>query len=230
MVSNQKHIINLLEKNNYYYDWLFEKIRPYISSKDILEVGSGSGYISKKMLLEGLCVTSTDKNTLIDESRLKDLNFLQLDISSKKDVKNIAKKKKYGTIICLNVLEHIDDDSLALSNLLEMLKSGGVLILQLPHYKCMYNGIDKGLGHYRRYNKKSLISLLKGQSVKMLVNRSINFISIFPWFLYGTLFGKDRLKQFYFTSFNKLIKISDFIDKLFFNRVGLSLIVVLRKD
>jgi len=48
MVSNQKHIINLLEKNNYYYDWLFEKIRPYISSKDILEVGSGSGYISKK--------------------------------------------------------------------------------------------------------------------------------------------------------------------------------------
>ena len=51
------------------------------------------------------------------------------------DVKYSLHFGKYDTVFSLNVVEHIKDDSLAISNCKKFLKDGGALIILVPAYK-----------------------------------------------------------------------------------------------
>lgn len=64
-------------------------------------------------------------------------------------------------IYSYNVLEHIKDDVLILKILKEKLNPGGVLLLYLPAFQCLYSSMDKKVGHYRRYTRPRLMSLLQ---------------------------------------------------------------------
>ena len=57
-------------------------------------------------------------------------------------------------------MEHIKDDHLAIKNMVKLLKPGGNLVILVPAYQALYNNFDTTLEHYRRYNKKSLTSLM----------------------------------------------------------------------
>ena len=50
-----------------------------------------------------------------------------------------------------NVLEHIQDDQEALTELVAKLKPGGQLVIFVPAFKCLYSRMDKMVGHVRRY-------------------------------------------------------------------------------
>ena len=60
-----------------------------------------------------------------------------------------------------NVLEHIEDDFGALLKLHDKLRVGGTLALYLPAFSCLWTAMDDRVGHYRRYSKKGLLSLLQ---------------------------------------------------------------------
>src|SRR5437016_9797179 len=56
------------------------------------------------------------------------------------------------TVICLNVLEHIEDDRRGLANLYSALDHGGRAILLVPEGQSVFGTIDVALGHFRRYS------------------------------------------------------------------------------
>ena len=62
------------------------------------------------------------------------------------------------TVICMNVLEHIEDDVAALRALGAVLRPGGRLILQVPNYPRLFGSLDRSYGHFRRYSKGSLLA------------------------------------------------------------------------
>jgi SAM-dependent methyltransferase len=57
-------------------------------------------------------------------------------------------------------LEHIEDDKKALSEWKKYLKDGGKLILTVPAHIRLFGDLDRNAGHFRRYEKPQLISLL----------------------------------------------------------------------
>ena len=73
------------------------------------------------------------------------------------DITDISSLKgEFDVIICTEVLEHIEDDELALKTLYHKLKEGGHLIISTPHMKKYWTQDDEADGHVRRYEKEEL--------------------------------------------------------------------------
>ena len=97
------------------------------------------------------------------------------------------------SVICLNVLEHVEDDRLGLLNILSVLKSGGRAIILVPHDQAIFGTLDVALGHFRRYSHQELGD--KMEDAGFLVERILNFnrISRPPWYVSGRIFKRTTL-------------------------------------
>jgi SAM-dependent methyltransferase len=65
----------------------------------------------------------------------------------------------FDAVTALDVLEHISDDVQAASELVRVLKPGGILIITVPAMMCLWSDWDVSLHHYRRYCKASLLKI-----------------------------------------------------------------------
>lgn len=158
-----------------------------IKKVKLLEVGCNNGsfikYISgvKKFNITGSEIYL--KGIVLAKKYIPDVEFLQFDLT-----KTILKTRHFDVIAAFDVLEHIKEDSLALSNIYVMLQKNGKLILSVPQYNFMWSEIDELVHHQRRYNKKDLILKLKKAGFKVDFISSHVFI-LFPLMLFSRFFN-----------------------------------------
>lgn len=81
-----------------------------------------------------------------------------------------------STIICSEVLEHIDDDQLALREIFRVLKPGGDLILTVPMHRHYWRRDDEIVGHYRRYESGSLLRDLKTNGFHVVATAKVGSV------------------------------------------------------
>jgi SAM-dependent methyltransferase len=62
----------------------------------------------------------------------------------------------FDLITCLDVLEHVPDDRLALRELRRVTKPGGWLLATVPAYPALWSLHDRINHHYRRYERRTL--------------------------------------------------------------------------
>ena len=193
----------------------------------VLDFGAGNGNL-------------TD---LIRNSGYKNLCCLEID----EDLIKVLSKKGYETFSVLssisenfsavyssNVLEHIEDDRGVLIGLTRLIKIGGVIVLYLPARKILFSEFDVKVGHFRRYDKKSLKNLFEGSGMQIREIRYIDSIGFFVAALYKLLLkmGVTRINvSSSFKLFDILIlPISKIFDKTFVSRfLGKNIIVVAQK-
>lgn len=84
-----------------------------------------------------------------------------------------ALTETFDSIVCANVLEHIQDDVSFCRSLLKLLKPGGTLVMLVPAHMNLYSRYDLEAGHYRRYTKKTLRRTL--ESAGAIVDRLFSF-------------------------------------------------------
>ncbi len=85
--------------------------------------------------------------------------------------------ESFNFLTALDVLEHIQDDNSAISEMSRILKSNGIVIITVPHRMKYYTKQDRLIGHYRRYEITQIKSLFK--------KYRLNIIKIFG--VYGRL-------------------------------------------
>lgn len=78
------------------------------------------------------------------------------------------KDKSFDFISALDVLEHIENDKLAIFEISRILKRKGILIITVPHRMKYYTNQDKLIGHFRRYEIDKLISQCKKFNLKII--------------------------------------------------------------
>ncbi len=61
----------------------------------------------------------------------------------------------------LDVIEHLDDDLVALRELYRVMKPGGLLIVSVPAYKFLWTYWDDILGHRRRYTTRMMTEVAR---------------------------------------------------------------------
>ncbi|UEM19787.1 class I SAM-dependent methyltransferase [Skermanella mucosa] len=66
---------------------------------------------------------------------------------------------QFDTILYIDVLEHIEDDRDELARAAARLAPGGHLIVLAPAHQFLFTAFDQEIGHYRRYDRKSLLAL-----------------------------------------------------------------------
>jgi SAM-dependent methyltransferase len=141
----------------------------------VLDAGCGTGrHVCEAFRRQGITVAGVD---LKWDDLLKTRNFLSL-ITEENGGKwavaqaNIAKLPFadgfFDVVICSEVLEHIDDDARAISELMRVLRPGGDIVITVPRYlpericwaiSDAYHN-EPG-GHVRIYRKKGLSKLLE---------------------------------------------------------------------
>lgn len=212
--------------------WLFETLAPYCKN-NLLEIGSGIGNISELLLNHFSTVSLSDLRTEYCEmleqkfssnAHLKNIHLIDL---SEKDFeqKYHSLQNSFDTIIASNVVEHIEDDHLAIRNCKSMLHKGGRLVVLVPAYPWLYNSFDKELGHFCRYNKKTLTKLFTDEGFTITHSQYFNFAGIFGWWFSGTVLRKKVLPKNQLVLYNKLIPLIRLADKLVMRQSGLSVIV-----
>jgi SAM-dependent methyltransferase len=75
--------------------------------------------------------------------------------------KNFQPGKRFGLILMLDVLEHLDRPEEAVSCVYDLLEAGGVFLLTVPAFPVLWTNHDVINHHRLRYRKKTLIPLLR---------------------------------------------------------------------
>jgi len=215
-------------------NWMYGQIAPFIESP-VLEIGSGIGNISKCCLAEGHSLMMTDiRLEYIDFLKRgfseKEQQVLQLDLVDQNfDEKFEAYFGKFKTVFALNVIEHIEDDNLAIQNASKLLCAGGKLIILVPAHPLLYNKLDRNLFHFKRYGIGDLRKLMQISPLKLESVKGFNSLGIAAWIYGGLISRKGVIAGGDMKFYNRLVPIAKWIDKIIFFKLGLSLIAVSRK-
>jgi len=96
----------------------------------------------------------------------------------------------------------------------------------VPAYQSLYNGLDKMLGHKRRYTKSSLVTQLGSMGLNVIHKQYFNFAGIVGWWVSGHILKNKSMKEKQLALFNSLTSVFQLIDRLIFYNMGLSVIVI----
>ena len=103
-----------------------------IRKRNILDIGCGGGLISELLAKKNANVTGIDEN-IYNIKQAKEhakMGSIKIDYKNQSlDTFYKKNKKKYDLILCLEVLEHVDDVKKTLDKISELMKPGATLIL-----------------------------------------------------------------------------------------------------
>jgi 2-polyprenyl-3-methyl-5-hydroxy-6-metoxy-1,4-benzoquinol methylase len=220
--------LSILEGAPAYQQWVFEKIRPFLG-EEILEAGCGIGSLTGWLLQRGRVIAADVNENYLQTLRNKFQDHSNLRGVALWDIRHKPPRMfspPIDTIVCSNVLEHIEDDDSVLKNFYNLLPISGRLVLLVPALKSLYNNLDKGLGHYRRYSKNELDQKLRKSGFKTCHLNYFNSPGILGWLVNGTLLQRTLLPGRQVRIFNRIVPFFKLIDRVIPIPVGQSLIAV----
>ena len=190
-----------------YHQWILDEFRPFLG-QHLLEVGAGTGDFSKLLLQHqptSLTVLEPSQNMfpllkakLKNETHIECLNTFFGNIYQ-------SLSKQPDTIIYVNVLEHISEDKAELTYMYETLPKNGHVCIFVPALQWLYGTADENLGHFRRYHKKPLESLIQQVGFKIVKSRYFDLVGILPWWLLFCLFKNQEVKAGQVSIYDKLV-------------------------
>jgi SAM-dependent methyltransferase len=209
-----------------YNSWMFDRVRPWVGDA-VLEIGAGIGNLSA-FLMDRHRVTLTDTSvTYLDALRVRfagrsnvSVARLFLPTADPADF-----DPPYDTVICLNVLEHVEDDARSLRAILNLLRPGGRLVLLVPALPALYGTLDRALGHYRRYGKRDLTELLEDAGYRIEHTEYFNLGGVPGWWLTGRVLRRELIPEGSLKLFDALVPLFR-LERFLPWRLGQSLIAV----
>lgn len=238
----EEHLITIRKNERDDFRWLNLRkiIKKNIAGNVVLDAGCGTGHLTIDLLKEGYEVTAIDSSPelihLLRETVKSENLRLPSFISDICNPHGLT-EKKFDTIVCLDVIEHIEPDERVLNNFRDLLKNEGTLILSVPAVKKLYGERDKTVGHYRRYDKKDITDKVHKAGFEISDIHFWNFIGVIPYFVSEKLFHKPLNEGIRYNDSGKCSKLINKVLNYWFscieNRVrppiGLTLIVICTK-
>lgn len=213
----------------WYNRWTLEKIKPYLKNK-ILEVGCGIGNFTQTLTNYGEVFAIDIEKNYLQQIHKSLGNKAKVGFGDIENDKYFLNGQQFDSIVCLNVLEHIEKDDLALKNVYKLLKNQGYLILLVPIHPFLYGEIDQAIGHLRRYTKGEILSKLKSSGFNILRSRKLNFLGALGWFVAGKILGEKTIGDERIKIFNFLAPYVLPLENLIEPPIGTSILVIAQKE
>lgn len=224
-----------------YRNYQYNLISSYIG-KSILEIGTGDGGFTEQLLAKKndiQSLLSIEPSVTLFESHIKadkypsNFKFDCIDLFDLEKEYNLY----FDTAILIHVLEHIKQDREALSFIHSFLRPGGRVLIEVPAMQWLFSQHDISIGHYRRYNKSSLINIVdttKYKIEKIWYQDPIGLIGSLLYFKFKKIKLKSEEGQKLFQTQGKLydnyiIPFEEYIEKYITFPFGLSLTMILKK-
>ena len=192
-----------------YNRWLVSRFEHAVGRR-VLEIGAGFGNITRHLKGRELLVASDLdpvalehlKGTFRDDPSVRVGSYrFPLDAASRAEVGSLD----VDTVVCLNVLEHIEDDRTTLEDILKALQPGGRLILLVPAFARLYGTLDEHLHHFRRYERDELERKIREAGFEIEDLRFVNRPGILGWWLNGRVLRRRVLPRGQLLAFKMLM-------------------------
>jgi SAM-dependent methyltransferase len=160
----------------------------------VVEVGCGVGNFTATLLDRDVVIAVDNDPDCLD--RLRDrfpnqpnLHAIAGDASD--DAFLEVARFRPDSCVCLNVLEHIEDDERALRNMAAVLAPDGVVVLLVPAFPSLHGPIDGNLGHWRRYRRSGLARLAEAAGLRLRRAHYMNIAGFFGWWINARVLRRD---------------------------------------
>jgi SAM-dependent methyltransferase len=134
-------------------------------------------------------------------------------------------------VYTLNVLEHIESDFAALQEIYSKIKPGGRILIYVPAFQCLFSSMDKKVGHWRRYTKRTLVPLVKAAGFELERASYVDSLGFFASYLYkyiGDSSGSLNPKAVYIYD-RYIFPLSRLLDRLVGHWFGKNLVLLAHK-
>lgn len=129
---------------------------PLPASARILDVGCGDG-----LFFDRLGAFGEVRGIEVDESLLTPDGPHRERISTRPLGASEYAGSAFHLITALDAIEHMEDDSTAVRDMVAMLSPGGWLVITVPAFMLLWDRHDEINHHYRRYTRATLRRLLE---------------------------------------------------------------------
>ena len=212
--------------------YVHRHLKPYLGS-EVLEVGAGCGGTTR-LLCSGseqrwVCL---EPDAALAKRLAASVQAGQLPACCQVVVgtlEHVTVHSVFDTIVYIDVLEHIADDKEELIRAAARLRAGGHLLVLAPAHQWLYTPFDKAIGHYRRYNKKTMAALTPDslELVRLIYLDSIGLLASFSnrLLLHSTMPTARQIAVWD----TVLVRLSWLIDPLLAHSIGKSVLGVWRQ-
>jgi glycosyltransferase involved in cell wall biosynthesis len=226
-----KMALDALEQAPRFNRWMYETIQPTLGDR-VAELGSGRGNISKLLKdRKHLLLTDYRVDYLEDLSRrwgsLPHVVVAPLDLLDSSDYQ-VLTEFQADTVVCLNVLEHIEDDRFVLQRLAQVLPENSHLVFLVPFNPRLFSNFDRELGHFRRYRRGELEEKMTSAGFTVERQFFFNKAGVIAWWIGNTFCGQKTITPLQLKIYNLLTPIFKVLDRCL-PVSGLSTVVVARK-
>ena len=202
------NILAAMSRAKRFNQWMADTIAPFVRG-EVLELGAGIGNLTM-LLANGKDLyraTDTDEEQLFElRARMEyrpDVVSGRFDFSKAEEVERF--QRSADTIVCLNVLEHVEDDRQALKNIRQCLRPGGSAIVLVPHGPELFGSIDAVLEHKRRYTKDDLLQKMADAGLKVEQVIDFNRATRPGWYLNGKVLQRKTISPLQLKIFDLLV-------------------------
>jgi SAM-dependent methyltransferase len=179
------HNLDVADENSpNYLRWIADLIEPHLGNR-VLELGAGIGSITRLYAtghevvasdLSSYCVASMRKRF----AQMENITVVQSDVRELED-----SGERFDSILMVNVLEHIQDDSGVLSTMPSVLAPGGRIVIYVPALNGLYGQWDRKVGHFRRYSQWRMREVARSAGLDVVELRYVNALAIPAWFAFS---------------------------------------------
>lgn len=161
--------------------WMFSKIiRSWNPAQDapILDVGSSSG--TNLRMLKDMGFTNYSGLDMSDES-IRYCREKGLGTVIKGDICKLPHgKDQFSLILATDIIEHVENDSLAIRELYRVLKPGGHILITVPAFMSLWGLQDDVSHHKRRYRKRELKERIEDAGIRTETMYYFNYLLFAP--------------------------------------------------
>jgi len=230
--------LRLFRESEAYTEFLWRElaaISPRPVQGRVLEVGCGIGNLTRLLLKwRGVdFVLGIDMDPSYVERLRSEISDPRLQARAARaeefcPPEHVGEEGGFDAVVMSNVLEHIDDDALVLSNLRRMLRRLGVILILVPAHPCLFSSLDIHLSHRRRYRRASLEAAARKAGLEVLSSRYFNPLGALGWWWNGKVRRRTLLPGGQLRIYNRFaIPLSSFLDRLNPFPFGVSLLAAL---
>jgi 2-polyprenyl-3-methyl-5-hydroxy-6-metoxy-1,4-benzoquinol methylase len=216
-----------------YFAWQHRLVRRELGRR-VIEIGCGIGNFTGLLFDSCEAVAAVDvEQGCIDRLRERypaqaNLEAFPCDVMAPEffDLQSF----RADSCVCLNVLEHIEDDREALRRMASMLTPEGIVVLIVPAFQGLFGPIDELLGHYRRYTRASISKLAETAGLAVKTAHYMNAIGFFAWWTNAHILKRRAQSAAQIEVFDRyVVPIASRLEGWMSPPFGQSLFVVLKK-
>ena len=157
-------------------EYIVEVFRKYVKPKEsIIEIGAGTGNVARGLMAAGY-------NPAVGELHLSGLRYAKsygIEACYQFDIYDPPFHDRFDVVGMFDVLEHLDNATLALTQVRSLLHEDGRLILTVPAHTWLWSREDAIAGHKRRYTRSVIARELEKAGYQVIENRYF-FVLILP--------------------------------------------------